>query len=65
MKSSEKKKLIEYKEKYQNKWVALDPKTQAVLAADEDLKKLSNKMKKIGTNYILDKVLPIDMIFIP
>ena len=59
-----KSKILDYKKKYQNKWVAKDPVTSEVIKADKKLDKLVEKMEKTNTDYVLEKVLPINKAFI-
>lgn len=57
--------LIEYRRKYQNKWVALDKTTSAVLYSSKDLKNLIKKADATSREYVLEKVLPINTAFVP
>lgn len=57
-------KTLIYKKKYQNKWIAKDPKTSEVIKADVKLDKLIEKMEKTNTDYVLEKVLPLNKLFI-
>ena len=57
--------LIEYRRKYQNKWVAKDVKTRAVLEADQSLAVLDKKMRELSKDYLLEKVLPLYSVFVP
>jgi len=57
--------LINYRKKYQNKWVALDKKNNNVIASDVELKKLIKKADKKCKNYILEKVLPLNYVLVP
>lgn len=59
-----KSKILNYKKKYQNKWIAKDPKTSEVIKADIKLDKLIEKMEKTNTDYVLEKVLPLNKLFI-
>ena len=54
-----------YKDMYQNKWVALDTQSHEVLAYNTDLKKLSRELKGLKQEFTLEKVLPLDKVFIP
>lgn len=58
------KALIDYKRKYQNTWVAKNPVTDEAIASDKDLAKLAEKMKKMGVDYTLEKVLPLYSAFV-
>lgn len=57
--------LIDYRKKYQNKWVAKDIKTRTVLEADQSLAVLDKKMRELNKDYLLEKVLPLYSVFIP
>ena len=57
--------LVEYRRKYQNKWVALDKTTSAVLYSNKNLKNLVKKADVKSRDYVLEKVLPINAAFIP
>lgn len=57
--------MTRFKQKYQNKWVALDPKTGGVLGSDKDLAKLAVVVKDTRKDYTLEKVLPLEGVFIP
>ena len=57
--------LIDYRRKYQNKWVALDKTTSAVLYSNKNLKSLVKKVDAKGRDYVLEKVLPVNTAFIP
>jgi len=56
--------IIEFKRKYQNKWVALDIEDGKVLLASSNLKRLVKSLGK-KKDYVLEKVLPPDVAFIP
>ncbi|MBU0534986.1 MAG: hypothetical protein ABIJ82_03625 [Patescibacteria group bacterium] len=56
--------LIEYRRKYQNKWVALDKTTSAVLYSNKNLKSLVKKADAASREYVFEKVLPINTAFI-
>ena len=58
-------KLIDFKRKYQNQWIALNPKTGEVIASNKDLKKIVNNRSLRKKNYVLEKVLPLNALFIP
>lgn len=57
--------LIQFKKKYQNKWVALSPKTGQVLDSGKDLTKIVYKLSVQKKEYVLEKVLPLNTLFIP
>jgi len=57
--------LIEYRRKYQNKWVAVDKKTFIVLSSSKKLKSLIKKADIKNKDYVIEKVLPINTAFIP
>lgn len=59
------RRLIDFKEKYQNKWVAFDSATNSILASDKNLKKLAFKLQDIKQDYTLEKVLPRNVVFVP
>ncbi|MEK7610999.1 MAG: DUF5678 domain-containing protein [Patescibacteria group bacterium] len=61
----DKEELLRFKEKYQNKWVAISQRTGRVLAFDKDLKKLSTKIKIAPKGYLIEKVLPLNIAFAP
>ena len=63
--NSTNKQLIEYRRKYQNRWVALDKKTSIVLYSSENLKNLIKKADIAHKEYVLEKVLPLNTTFIP
>lgn len=62
---SENRKLVDFKLKYQNQWVAINPESEEVLANNFDLSILKKDLKKIKNPYYLEKVLPISTVFIP
>jgi hypothetical protein len=57
--------LIEFKRKYQNQWVALDPKTGKVLASNKNLKIIAKSKSLQNKDYVLEKVTPLNSLFIP
>lgn len=61
----EKRKLIQFKEKYQNKWVAIGQKSGRVLGFGRDLRKLSHELGSVSEDYLLEKVTPLAKAFAP
>jgi hypothetical protein len=59
------KELINFTKKYQNKWVALDPKTKEVLASNKDLETLVENLESKKKDYFIEKVVPANIAFIP
>lgn len=57
--------LINFTRKYQSKWVAKDSKTNRVLKADKDLSILAEKLEKTKPDYTLEKIPPLNTLFIP
>ena len=57
--------LFSYETTYQGKWVALDSKTDEVLISNKNLQTVKEKMEKTDTQYYLEKVLPINYLFVP
>lgn len=57
---------IEKFKKHENKWVALDEKTQKVVAADSDIAKVQHKAEKVGSkNIVLKFIYPFDTYLAP
>ena len=56
--------VLQYTKKYQRKWVAKNPNSNTVIASNKNLEKLVKKMEEKNTDYVLEKVLPLDTVFI-
>jgi len=65
MSDVEMRKIISFKEKYQNKWVATVKNSDKVLAASKSLKVLATKLQKSKQDYVLEWVFPPDVAFAP
>ena len=63
MSDGEKKEIIFFKEKYQNKWVAKNKGNNRVLVASKSLKVLAEKLKTSEQDYVLEWVFPPDVAF--
>ncbi|TSC87598.1 MAG: hypothetical protein G01um10147_576 [Microgenomates group bacterium Gr01-1014_7] len=50
---------------YENKWVALSQNQKRVLSAGKTLKEATGKADKIGKKYLLLKVPPFNVSYVP
>jgi len=58
------RKLVKFKRKYQNMWVAIDLVTGGVILSGRNLKRIADKMFKKKQDYILEKVPPLNSPFV-
>ena len=58
-------KIIKFKNKYKNCWVARDIKTGKILDAGKDLKMLAKRLKRATNTYLVENILPPDVAYIP
>lgn len=65
MDKMEQAKRIKFRTKYQNKWVALKKNSNGVIASNASLQILVKNLSKTKEDYILEKVLPPNIVFIP
>ena len=57
--------LYDFQSTYKNQWVARDISTEEVVDADRDLALLMKRLQKRGVEYVLEHILPPDVLYAP